>query len=217
MSDQGRCTIIAICGIDGSGKSTIIDRLRAEPMLRDACFIKKQDKENINRVIDLNTPIGPMPQAYLKGPLAASIRWAHAFDYLRFYETTVRPLTRRHSILVSDRWSFCPIAFANVGTRLAEDIDFLLRHVGRPDLTIFLDVDAETAFARLQARGPVLDDEHIDLLRAYREAYENYFASYSGPLERIRSTGKDQAYHDARSAIEGRLGRLPCAMSISAK
>lgn len=205
MARNDRSIIIAICGIDGSGKSTMIERLRGEPSFRDAGFLKKVDRDDFDRVIELNQPIGPMPQAYLEGPLATSIRWAHGFDYLRHYETVVQPLTRQHPILVSDRWAFCPIAFASVGTNLSAEISFLLRHVDQPDLTIFLDADPDVASARLVARGPVFDDEHIDLLRAYRRAYEAFFASYSGAWVRVASTTPEQTYRDARSAIKQRL------------
>lgn len=205
MISSHRSKIIAICGIDGSGKSTVIAELREDAAFRDACFLKKDDKDNFSRVIELNKPIGPMPRAYLEGALATAIRWAHAFDYLRYYETTVRPLTRRSSLIVSDRWSFCPIAFAGVGTALVGEISFLLRHVDEPDLTIFLDVEPDLAFARLEARGPVLDDEHVDLLHAYRTAYKDFFASYSGPFVRIASTTREQTYAEVRKAINRAL------------
>ena len=194
--------IIAFCGIDGSGKTTIVDRLRRDPRFRAASFVKKEQKEDFERLLRLAPPREPMPTAYFHGMFAQASRWAHALDFLRFYETVVRPLEPVAPLIVSDRWSFCTITFADIGTNLKAEIEFILRSVPGPALTFYLDVDPKVAIERLTRRGPLAHDEHAELLAAYRDAYERYFSTYRRPLVRVASSSPDEEYGIVLAALQ---------------
>ena len=206
MHDKQAPQVIAICGIDGSGKTTLFERLRSDPGFQHAHFVRNRDNEILERVLRMNGPVDPMPDAYLQGPLAEAIRWAQAFDFLRHFETTLTPLLDSGHLLVSDRWSFCAITCGDAGTAIGAQIASLLRHVPRPSLTIYLAVDEVTATERLLRRGPLLDDEHLEMLRAYGNAYEVFFRQYDGPLLRIPSVSAEETYQTVRDGIRARLG-----------
>lgn len=193
--------VIAICGIDGAGKSSLVRLLKGDRDFSGTAFIKKTEKGDFDRLVRLASPLGEMPEAYLSGPFSEAIRWAHAFDYLRFFDNEIVPLLCTGKPIIADRWSFCPITFGDVGTRLSAKLEAMLSCVPRPTLTIFLEVDEFTATERLNRRGPLEPDEHIALLRAYRLSYESYFSHYTGPLLRIRNQTIEVTYQTARSAI----------------
>src|SRR6266542_3723629 len=121
--------IVAFCGIDGSGKTTTLDRLREDDRFRFARFVKKQQKDDFQRVLRLAPPSEPLSEAYFEGHFAQAARWAHALDFLRFYETVVQPQESGADLILSDRWSFCTITFADFGTDLRAEIEFLLQSV----------------------------------------------------------------------------------------
>ena len=142
-----------------------------------------------------------MPEAYLHGSFAQAARWALALDFLSFYERIVRPLEQEATLIVSDRWSFCTITLADVCTNLAAEIEFILQSVPLPTLTFYLEVDPKAAIERLERRGPLAHDEHIDLLTAYSDAYDRYFSRYRGPLIRIATSTEEETYSKVEAAL----------------
>lgn len=194
MNSAVSSRFIVFCGIDGAGKTTIVQRLKREASLKDALFLKRAEKPNFDRLMRLSRSSIPMPEAYLQGSFADAIRWAHAFDYLRYYEAAIRPIENSGNLVFSDRWSFCSITFADAGTKLGSDVEFLLRCIPRPALTFYLDIDEKTAADRISRRGPLAEDEDLSLLAAYRAAYERYFSAYEGPLVSIKAANEDDIY-----------------------
>jgi thymidylate kinase len=193
--------IVAFCGIDGSGKTTMVNCMSKDPRFRTAAFVNNQ-KEDYHRLLRLAPPIDPLPEAYLNGSFAQAARWALALDFLRFYERIVQPLEYNAALIVSDRWSFCTITLADVFTNLSAEIEFTLRNVPLPTLTFYLEVDPKDAIGRLQRRGPLAHDEHIQLLTACRDAYDRYFNRYRGPLTRITTSTKEETYSKVVAALK---------------
>lgn len=208
MNTYGKSPIVAFCGIDGSGKTTLVERLRKDPRFRTAAFVKKEQKEDFERLLRLAPPSAPIPDAYLHGFFAHASRWAHALDFLRFYEKVVKPLEGGAPLIVSDRWSFCTITFADIGTNLKAEIEFILQSVPVPQLTFYLDVEPRVAIDRLERRGSLAHDEHLDLLTAYGLAYERYFDKYQGALVRLEGGSLEETYSYVLNALEAH-GLIP--------
>jgi thymidylate kinase len=191
-----RAKVVAIGGIDGSGKTSTIDTLRSNLPMSSTNFVRTSTKENARRVWSLSGADIDSPRAHFSGDVAESIRFAHAFDFLEHYEARILPLLATESLVVSDRWSYCTVAFANAGTRLGSMVSKVLMYVDPPDCFIYLDISAETAVQRIASRGEIKGDESVALLAEYRLAYEELLPSLSCPVVKI--TNRDHAETVAR-------------------
>jgi len=207
--------VIAVCGIDGSGKTSLVECLRRDDRLTGAAFVKKEQKEDFQRLLRLSPPTEAVPEAYFRGYFAEAARWAHALDFLRFYENVVAPIGKTCPVIVSDRWTFCTITFAEIGTNLALQIEWLLRNVPLPALTVYLDIDPEIALQRLLSRGALAHDEDLELLRAYRDAYRKYFATYKGPLLSLSPAPVEMIYSQVVKELALRKLLNPARVSAS--
>jgi dTMP kinase len=116
--------------------------------------------------------------------------------------------------VVSDRFADSTLAYQGYGKGLAlEDLTSLHRFAlgsFSPDLTVILDLPAETGLARAAARASV-DDRFERLDRAFherlREGFRQIAADDSARCALIDGSSDPQTVHRAvRDAIQGRLG-----------
>ena len=155
--------LIAICGIDGSGKTTQIN------LLKD--YFEKQGKNihltkqptNFYRNYDrfrkyVNREISPN-----NSNIIFELALLSAADKIRHYETDIRP--NAHKIVISDRYVFS--AYAYFIGRGVNDIEWLKDiniHLPIPDITIYLDIDPKIAYERIINRdGGYTKKEETDL------------------------------------------------------
>ena len=153
---------VAVEGIDGSGKSTVIGLLA----------------ETLPRVYVTREPSG--------GPIGRLIReWAlrggsidphvdallFAADRIEHYRREIEPKLRENFLVVTERYVESSIAYQGAAGVSIEFVKYINSLVPRPDLTIILDVDPEIAIARIARRGGVEKFEHVSFLRRVREIY----------------------------------------------
>jgi thymidylate kinase len=177
--------IIALIGIDGSGKSSTLEVLRRDPGLTKVRFVRKEKRHGVDSILRAFGEPEGVQNDYLYGPFAAAIRWALAFDFLRFYEEEVAPLLGTVGCVVSDRWSVCSMAYAAVGPDLDSKIEAALACVPPADLLIYLEVDPREAMRRITASRTPYGDETIELLEAFRDGYEKILRRVSSEVVRI--------------------------------
>ena len=165
--------LIAICGIDGSGKTTQIELLKdylekngEEVYLtkQPTSFYRGYDRfrKYVNREIDsIDTNI-----VYELALLSAS-------DKIRHYETEILPNSDK--IVISDRYVFS--AYAYFIARGINDYKWLCeinKHLPLPSITIYLDINPMTAYKRILNRdGGYTKKEETDigLLTLARDAF----------------------------------------------
>jgi thymidylate kinase len=180
--------IVAVCGIDGAGKSSSLTGLRADPRFANAVFVKKRRRDNIDLLRGLEHETWPAESSQLAGPLAEAIRWSHAYDFLRFYENDVAGWLASERLILSDRWTVCSTAFARCGTGLDAEIGALLAPCAAADLLIYLDIEPAEAMRRISARpGGCTADETLTILHEYRRAYEAVLPGAGSPVVRLRN------------------------------
>lgn len=164
--------LIAVVGLDGAGKTSqaarivgdlVSDGVVAELLPNQTQAPMKLILEEIAREEGLDDYLDVVSPDVMR--LASTM--VKVLDFARILGDRERA---RSTVMVADRYSVCQYAAARAQGAGNED---LLRKVNArlppPDLTIFLDVAPETASDRILARG--LDNEDIDFLHRYRQAY----------------------------------------------
>jgi len=177
--------LVALCGLDGSGKSSLLARLASQGW-PGAAFVAKVSRPNVDAVeAAFAGARRPARDPYLRGEFAEAVRWAHAYDFLRYYDEEVRPRLSEYGVVVSDRWSLCSITYAEAGVRLGEHVHQLLACVPTPDLIIYLDVSLEEARRRIRIRGDAKPNEDRSVLEACAAADDAWIPRMTGPVVRI--------------------------------
>lgn len=179
--------IAALCGIDGAGKSSVHAALRADPRFAATRFVAKQHRDNVE-MLRYGEPDQWAAARLLAGSFAEAVRWAHGFDFLRFYDDEVVPYLDQPVLLISDRWTLCSAAYAYCGTSAGPDIEALLARCVHADLLIYLDLEPAEAVRRVSARpgGPNADETEL-ILAEYQRAYEALLPSVGSDVIRIRN------------------------------
>ena len=156
---------VAICGIDGSGKTTQVGVARDYLLTTTSdVLVTKQPTDlyrndpEVRALLDLRRD-----NAYLKAELALLA----AFDRARHIRTQISPALENDGCVVSDRYVYSTYCYFMA--RGITDLGWL-RAINRlapePDLTIYIDVPTELAAQRVIARdGSSRKREELDVAR----------------------------------------------------
>lgn len=178
--------LVALCGVDGSGKSTQV-RLLAE-------HLQRTHRVHTTRQPTTAFREDPMMRALMHGLVTGQefveagpeIGLFAAADRYRHIRTEVVPRLRAGEVVISDRYVYTCYAYSKArgfsDLRWVREIN---RFVPVPDATFYLDVSAETAARRIMARGDVPREEELDL-----SAIEQARAVF-----REQPWGRDERYH----------------------
>lgn len=153
---------VAIEGIDGSGKSTVISRL-AE-ILPKVYTTREPSGGPIGRLIKEWALRGGTVDPHVDALLFAADRIEH-------YRREVEPKVREGYIVISERYVESSIAYQGAAGVPLEFIKSINSLVPRPDVTVILDVEPELAISRVKQRGALEKYEQMAFLRRVREIY----------------------------------------------
>lgn len=144
---------IAFEGLDGSGKSTLIQRTAGELKTKDQAVVITREPggtplgDEIRNLLLRTTGDAPVPRAELL--LYGAARAQHV-------DRVIRPALQEKKWVLCDRYSASSVAFQAGGRTLRrENIDWLNDFATdrlRPDLWVLLDLSAEDAFQRMEGR-----------------------------------------------------------------
>ena len=154
-----RGLFITFEGMDGSGKSTQMHRLAAMKIRRILLDAANQE-------------LGPVTEILL-----------YFASRAQNVDEWIVPALGRGEIVLSDRFTDSSLVYQGYGRGLgAETVEALERIACRglkPDLTILVDMDAESSLARARARNLAtphdetrMDDQSIEFHRKVYEAYQ---------------------------------------------
>jgi len=194
--------LVTLEGLDGSGKTTDWEALREDPALpADATFTREPTDswygDAVARSI-ADDDADPLAELFL-----------YTADHAAHLAETIRPALDEDRLVVSDRYSDSRYAYQGVTLAgvVPDPVSFVQSihepWTRPPDLTVYLDVDPETAADRSGATNKF---ERVEHLAAVREHYEHLIEAEPGRFARIDATAEPEAVVDAvRAAITDQL------------
>ncbi|MFB6202240.1 MAG: dTMP kinase [Halorhabdus sp.] len=177
--------LITLEGIDGSGKTSAWEALRASREEFDASLTFTREPteswygEAVRRSIG-NDAADSLAELFL-----------YTADHADHLSRTVRPALDRGEVVVSDRYSDSRYAYqgTTLSDRFEDAMDFVQSihepWTRPPDRTIYLDVDTETGAER---SGTTNKFERVEHLRAVRKNYERLIDADPERFVRIDAT-----------------------------
>jgi len=164
---------VAIEGIDGSGKSTVISHLAG--ILPRVYATREPSGGPIGRLIKEWALRGGSSDPHVDALLFAADRIEH-------YRREVKPKLMEGFLVVTERCVESSIAYQGAAGVPIDFIKYINSLVPKPDLTVILDVDPQIAIARIARRGEVEKYEHVPFLRRVREIYLRRAAEEGHPV-----------------------------------
>jgi len=196
-----RGKLIAVEGLDGSGKSTQIYLLRRWLELQN---VRVSFTEwNSAMIVKGATRRGKKQQSLT--PTTFSL--VHATDFAHRYERHIVPLLRAGYVVLCDRYAFTALARDAVRGCDREWVRNLYSFATVPDITFFFDVPLATAIGRIMAGRPLLKFHEAGMDLGLSTDPAESFRLFQG---RIRDEYE-------RLAIEYRFTRMDATRSIEAQ
>ena len=171
MQEHGtKGKLITFCGLDGSGKTTLMNKLIAELEKDKTIFKTKQPTDAVRQSEIFRTYMdSPNHEEYDY----RSLSLLAASDRLQHVHKTIKSHLNDGEIVISDRYFYS--CLANLRARgfykdkwIYEISSFMIK----PDIAFFIDVPVETAIKRVRSREDE-KDRYIDIALQYklREEY----------------------------------------------
>lgn len=153
---------IAIEGIDGSGKTTVITKLASQ--LPRAYVTREPSGGPVGRLIKEWALRGGTIDPHVDALLFAADRIEH-------YKREIEPKLRERYIVITERYIESSVAYQGAAGVDIEFLELINAAVPKPDLTIVLDIDPEEAIRRVSERGTLEKFENLHFLKKVREIY----------------------------------------------
>jgi dTMP kinase len=160
--------LVTIEGIDGSGKTTIMEYLKQNPVYSDIIFTREPTKDWIGQAVmrAIHSDVDPLAELLL-----------FTADHAEHIRNTINPAIEAGKVIVSDRYSDSRVAYqsSTLKDRLDEPVEWIKQlHRGWtvvPDLTLLLDIDPEIAVSRCNSRDAQTKFEKVDFLSEVRNVF----------------------------------------------
>ena len=189
-----RGLFITFEGMDGSGKTTQMHRLAAR--------LRALGRTVLETAEPGGTPIGMKIRRILLD--AANQELSPTTEVLLYFASRSQNVDEwiasaldRGEIVLADRFTDSSLVYQGCGRNLGEDTIVALERIAcrglKPNLTLLVDIDAETSLARARARNLAqphcetrMDDQSIEF---HRKVYEAYHA-LAAARARARQAGR---------------------------
>ncbi|MFF0086648.1 dTMP kinase [Streptomyces canus] len=161
--------LIALCGLDGSGKTTQSKLLEK--------YLATKRTVHRTRPVTAHFREDPTLKAFLQDQLSEAdmvdvvpeLVLFSAMDRLRHMRTAMLPWMREGGVVISDRYVYS--SYAWMVARGIPDLEWVVqlnRYLPEPQLTVYLDIPADLALDRIRSRGDEPRWEEVDQDRMSR-------------------------------------------------
>lgn len=192
--------LITFCGLDGCGKTTMLQKLMAQLQPAHKIFLTKQPTDFVRQSAIFRTYMdSPDHDAYDY----RSLSLLAASDRLQHVNKVVVPAMEQGQIVLSDRYFYSCLANLRArGYTQDEWIYEIAQSVVKPDIAFFFDVPVDTAVARVRCRAAERD-RYIDmpLQHRLREEYLQICKANDGVLVPTDSS-VEESYQIVKATVE---------------
>ncbi len=192
--------LITVCGLDGCGKTTLMNRLIADLEKKNKVFVTKQPTNYVRESEIFRTYMdSPNHDAFDY----RSLSLLAASDRIQHVNKVIEPMMTEGKIVVSDRYFYS--CLANLRARgFTNDLWIyeIARSMIKPDIAFFFDVSVETAVERVRKR-PEEKDRYIDMDLQYklRKEYIDICKANRGVLISTEQSEED-SYKQVKQELE---------------
>lgn len=196
-----RGLLVAFCGVDGSGKSTMIAKMQDYLGSRGPAPVTVQQPSSLVRSIGLFRRFHDAPE-YPKVDYRALLLFTTG-DRMMQSDEVIRPALRSGAPVIADRYIFCTLANMMArgysGDRWIHEI---VQRIPKPDLTVFMDVSIPIAQERIRQR-PEEKDLYLDLGLMSRVSQAYRRLSDNGWMLRVDSetNSPEECFEQIRAAV----------------
>lgn len=157
--------LFTFCGLDGSGKTTMLKRLKEELEKQYNVFLTKQPTEAVRKSEIFRTYMdSPDHDAFDY----RSLSLLAASDRMQHVSKVIEPQMAEGKIVISDRYFYSCLANLRArGFREDKWIYEVAKSIVQPDIAFFFDVPVEIAVKRVRSR-PEEKDRYIDMELQYK-------------------------------------------------
>jgi dTMP kinase len=199
--------LIAVEGIDGSGKSTLVKMLSQH--------LKSLGLDIVTTKEGGGTPLGKKLLELLhfnKEVISDTAEFLlFAADRAQHFSELVIPALQKGSIIISDRMADSSLAYQGFGRELTiemiKKVNQWAMHNIRPHAVLYLHVDLVTAQARIESRNQErtsFEKEKELFWQRVMDGYEQIFKNRHDVIRIDGSKSPDDIFHDALEALLNR-------------
>ncbi len=207
MNKKGSGLFVTIEGGEGSGKSTLIDRLYTY-------LIQEENLSVVKTFEPGGTPFGKLVREILLEKHDVQMSGKSELllflsDRAHHVETLIKPALEKGMVVLCDRFTDSSLAYQG-GARQIAKIDPKMEEVCLfatgglvPDITFYLDIEPQEGLARIKRGKDRLEKEHLSFHERVRE---NYLLLAQKHPERIvvldATKSTDEVYQAALKKLE---------------
>jgi dTMP kinase len=210
MKKTAQGFLIVLEGIDGSGKTTLAQRLASVLMQRNYDVVVTREPGGTEFGKDLRAllqhgSVRPIPEAEFL---------LFAADRAQHVHTIVKPALARGSIVISDRMADSSMAYQGYGRgidrTMIESVNQWALQGVRPDLIFYIKLDWETALQRIEKNRAVLTEFEKEKQEFFERVTQGFDAIFTHRPEVVVLDGTktpealfDESYAAVMRACKG--------------
>ncbi len=157
--------LFTFCGLDGCGKTTMLNRLQEDLSKEYDMFLTKQPTSAVRNSDIFRTYMDCSDHSAFD---YRSLSLLAASDRLQHGAKVIEPQMEEGKLIISDRYFYSCLANLRARGFLKDQwIYEIAESVIKPDVAFFFDVPVETAVARVRMR-PEEKDRYVDMELQYR-------------------------------------------------
>ena len=187
-------------GIDASGKSTQMRMLEN--------YLKEKGVPVYLTREPTDSPFGALAHQCMTGRIdtdektIAAVMAADRLDHIYNKTNGLLEKIENGVTVISDRYYFSSYAYqgAHLGLDWVLELNRFSAEALRPDVNIFIDIDAQTSMNRLQGRGDLERYEKLDKQLKIREQYFTAFDRLKD-VERVEIVSSNQGLEETQADI----------------